>query len=175
MEVLQIPSELERMLALHAEAKPRRLLEIGCWDGGTLREWLRHAPGRATVVAVDPNHLNHSAYDEWRKPSTRLVVGYGLSQSESMVDLIREHAPYDWVFIDGDHGYGAVRHDVDVCLPLVSPGGLLLLHDITPAEGETVTGPSAVLDELEAAGHPVERIEAGGRLPWSAGIGVVRL
>jgi predicted O-methyltransferase YrrM len=173
MEVLQIPSELEQMVALYREKKPKRVLEIGCWDGGTLREWLTHAAPHAVVHAIDPEHRNEDAYDDWVKPDTVLTLGYGLSQSPEMIDAIRKCAPYDWAFIDGDHGYGCVRSDVDVCLPCMAPGGVMLLHDVTPAAGETVTGPGQVLAELQAQGYETEVFDVPDRYPWSAGIGVV--
>ncbi len=52
LEVLQVPSELARMVVLYRERKPRRVLEIGVWQGGTLREWIRNAPPGALIVAV---------------------------------------------------------------------------------------------------------------------------
>jgi spermidine synthase len=68
MEVLQIPSELEQALALHAKVKPRRVLEIGCWDGGTLREWLTAKPAPELVVAVSLEHRQPERYDSEPQP-----------------------------------------------------------------------------------------------------------
>lgn len=171
--MLQIQSELDRAVALYKRQKPARVLEIGCWDGGTLREWLTQGEPDL-VVAVDPDHRNQAAYEDWIGTAT-LVIGHGLSQSDEMKTLIRTHAPYDWVFVDGDHGYDNVRRDVDLCLPLVDPGGVLLLHDITPPAGWNTYGPREVLDELVAAGHRTEVFDVPERYDWSAGIGVVYL
>lgn len=39
-------------------------------------------------------------------------------------------APYDVIFIDGDHSYAGVKRDFEACRTLLSPGGLLLFHDV---------------------------------------------
>lgn len=176
MEVLQVGSELVQMMELHESAAPVRLLEIGCWDGGTLREWLTRAQPGSTIVAIDLEHRNADAYPEWIKPDTTLVLGEGASQSEEMIALAREHGPYDWVFIDGDHGEHAVQTDCDTCLPLVRPGGLLLFHDIAQGDGQEVTGPRHVFERLRAKGYIVEEyVEDPYPWLWAHGIGVVHI
>ncbi len=173
MEVLQIPSELDRALKLRDKLKPRRILEIGCWDGGTLREWLNGKPPPELVVAISLEHNQPEVYPAWVQKPTQLVVGTGDSLSEVMVHLIQEHAPYDWAFIDGEHSYPYVSHDVAVVLPLLISGSVLLLHDVTPDQFGSVLGPLQVLQELAEAGRRVEVYDVPERYPWSAGIGVV--
>ncbi len=175
MEVLQIQSELDRMLELRDLLRPRRILEIGCWDGGTLKEWLAGNPRPQKVVAVSLEHRQPEAYAKWTQPGTDLVVGTGDSATAPMVELIRLHSPYDWAFIDGDHGYQAVNHDVAVVMPLIVKGGVLLLHDITPSTDGTHCGPLQVFEELQADGHRTEVFDVEERYPWTAGIGVVYL
>src|SRR5690242_21400839 len=45
---------------LYRETAPTAVLEIGCWDGGTLQVWLAGCGPYARVVAVDPEHRNRS-------------------------------------------------------------------------------------------------------------------
>ena len=173
MELLQVASELEQMMALYRERKPKRVLEIGCWDGGTLREWLTQgAP--ATVVAVDLEHRNAGAYEEWRKARTKLHLYTGRSQDAAQVEAMQRHAPYDWAFIDGDHGDWGVRSDVSNVRPLIAAGGLLLLHDITPPEGTATYPPGNVLRELAAEGLETWTYASSEPAPWARGIGVVQ-
>ena len=181
MEVLQAIGELVEMRALYRERQPQRVLEIGVWDGGTLQEWLATRP--RLVVAVDPEHRNYEAYDEWQRPPTVLVLGWGRSQEPAMVSLMRENGPYDWVFIDGDHDPEMVRQDVENTLPLIREGGLMLLHDIAPGTANTeATGPRRVFDQLRQGRESWEYVSDGnivfpGRGPheWAHGIGVVQL
>lgn len=174
MEVLQVPSELEPMVDLYCERKPLRVLEIGCWDGGTLREWLEQAVPDAVVVAVDLEHRNAETYEEWRKPDTELLLYTGSSLEPEGIAFIREHGPYDWVFVDGDHGDYGVRSDVGVCLPLVTPGGLMLIHDVTPPSGDASYPPQVVFDELGTL-HETWSFQDPAPASWSRGIGVVQL
>jgi len=175
MEVLQIESELARAVALYASRKPGRVLEIGCWDGGTLREWLQAAEPPALVVAVSLEHRMPEQYEGWRQEGTQLVVGTGMSQEQPMLELMAEHAPYDWAFIDGDHGDWGVSHDVANVLPLMASGGVMLLHDVTPPEGWDTYGPLNEFRKLQEQGYRTEVYDVPERYPWSAGIGVVYL
>ncbi len=171
----QNPAELDRLRDLYLVNQPERVLEIGVWFGGTLREWLENAAIGATVVAVDPEHQSPNKYAGWSRPDTTLVVGTGRSQD--LHDLITEHAPYDWVFIDGDHTQEAVDHDVELTVPLVRKGGLLLLHDIV-AEGYPPLPPRIAFDRLAEEHETWEIVEPTP--VWypsdcGHGIGVVQL
>lgn len=126
----QVQAELDQMRDLYVERAPKKVLEIGVYYGGTLREWLTHAASNGTVVAVDPDHKNPELYEGWTRELTRLVVAHG--RTSEVTDLIKFHAPYDWVFIDGDHSEAGVRFDISFTLPLVRKGGLMLIHDILP-------------------------------------------
>lgn len=146
----QVPAELNRMRDLYIERAPKRVLEIGVFYGGTLREWLANAAPNATIVAVDPEHQNPNAYAGWRKPSTKLFILKGRSQDLSVE--IAGYAPYDWVFIDGDHTQDAVDADLALALRLTGPGGTILIHDIA-AEGFPPTPPRIAFDRITAAGY----------------------
>jgi cephalosporin hydroxylase len=129
-EVGQNPAELARAILLYYERDPKRVLEIGVWHGGTLREWLTNGAPEV-VVAVDPVHLNPERYEGWRQPDTKLVAVSGQSQDDAAMAVIRAYAPYDWVFIDGDHSTEGVEHDISLTAELMAPGGHMLIHDIT--------------------------------------------
>jgi predicted O-methyltransferase YrrM len=173
MEVLQVPEELARAVEIFEEEEPRRVLEIGCWDGGTLREWLQAATPPEVVVAISLEHRQPEAYAGWTQEGTKLVVGTGDSTSDEMKEIIQQHAPYDWAFIDGEHAYSYVREDCNTAEPLMVTGGVLLLHDITPSVGLDSCGPLEVFKEYQALGWETEVIEVGERKPWTQGIGVV--
>jgi predicted O-methyltransferase YrrM len=176
-EVGQSPAELRQAVQLYKDAQPYRVLEIGVLFGGTLRQWLDNARPGATIVAIDPNHINGSHYEEWRPDDVELVVGYGFSQSSQMVDLIREHAPYDFVFIDGDHTLEAVQADADLALDCARAGSLILFHDIIPPDGAGATPPGRVFESMPVE-HSWVIIEPRppGYPPESAnGIGVIRI
>ncbi len=161
------------MLELYCERQPRRVLEIGCWQGGTLREWLRLAVPAAHVVAVDLEHRNWRSYLAWGRPDVDCVCVTGRSQDPEIVSRIESLAPFDWVFIDGDHSDAGVRADVVLCLPLVVAGGALLLHDIEPPEGTASYPPGVLFAELTAAGYATTRFVDPEPQPCAHGVGVV--
>jgi len=125
---LMLPDEFDWLSSLYRAMRPERVLEIGTWQGGTLRKWLDGAP--ELVVAVDLEHQNAQAYAAWRQDRTELVVLTGPSQDPGVVSLAGARGPYDWLFIDGDHHLEAVSADVLLYSPMVRQGGVILLHDV---------------------------------------------
>lgn len=176
IETLQVESELEEMLALYRERAPVHALEIGVWQGGTLRRWLADAAPSATVVAVDPKHPNADVYDEWRREGGAdvAIAIWGLSEDKEVARTVEFYGPYDWVFIDGDHSLEAVRHDVQTYSPMIRQGGCLLLHDIVPPDGEKSYPPGEVFAALKGK-HLTRAIVSSEPSDVSHGIGVVFL
>jgi cephalosporin hydroxylase len=127
VEAFQNEWELRHMLAIVNELAPRRVLEVGCWHGGTLWHWLNYG-GR--VVAVDDAMRLESEWREWAVDTgSDLHLLRGLSQDEPIIQRAGELGPYDFIFIDADHRYDAVRADWDSYSPMLAPGGLVGFHD----------------------------------------------
>src|SRR3954471_3636820 len=80
IEVLQVETEFAQLRALYEKTSPAGVLEIGTYQGGTLREWLTHGDPLG-VVAVDIDHVNPGLYEGWRQPHTFLQVVTGDSRS----------------------------------------------------------------------------------------------
>jgi predicted O-methyltransferase YrrM len=182
MEVLQFQSELNSMIALYLERQPKRILEIGSWDGGTLKVWIDNAPPGATIVAIDLMHRNAMNYDKWARPDVSLMLRAGSSADQAGRDFIRCNGPYDWAFIDGSHDEPEVRSDVEACLESVRPGGLLLLHDVVPGKLNVEKPAPQLLFEELSVDHETwryvsdERVWISGEMhDWAHGIGVVQL
>ncbi len=174
-EVGQSPAELRQAVALYRKSGARRVLEIGVYYGGSLNAWLAEEP--ALVVAVDPEFRGLD-FRENVKPDTELIEINGRSQDLDVMDQIREHGPYDWVFIDGDHQYEAVASDARLALSVISTGGHILFHDIVPPPGEPTTPPGKVWTDLsrDFASFSFVEPRPPGYPPESAnGIGVISI
>lgn len=146
LATFQASFELDRMLALFVEKRPARVLEIGCWDGGTLWHWLQLAK-----VAVVIDDLMRRAED-WRRwaaeAGAKLHLLKGFSQEPEIVECAAALGPYDFMLVDGDHSYGAVKADWENYRPMMAQGGLMLFHDILPRPGY---GVDRVWSEIKAA------------------------
>jgi SAM-dependent methyltransferase len=175
VEVLQHPAELERLVSFYEACAPRRVLEIGCWQGGTMREWLSRAHPGTLVVAIDDAHRNATAYGEWAAPGVDVLAFWGKSQEDGACAVAWAHGPYDWIFVDADHAYAAVKADWDLYRPMCQiNGGRFLFHDISGGTSPIEEGVMQLWAELKAQGRwRMEEIE-DNHGEWG-GIGIVTL
>ncbi len=140
--VYQDEGELNRLLDLVRELKPKKILEIGSLHGGTLWYWMHTAPG-AEIVSVDSGvqafdgrfedieYARKNLWGEWAKETGCTLTQYrGDSRSRETVEGARQHAPFDFVFIDGGHTYDVAMADWQNYYPMVREGGMLAFHDI---------------------------------------------
>lgn len=109
-------------LILHTQ--PRAVIEIGCDRGVSTELFLLTA---ARVVAVDPWN-GPSSYQEF----VERCAGYPhleICRGKSPEALGKFGAEFDLCYIDADHSYEAVRHDILACTRIVKPNGWLAGHD----------------------------------------------
>src|SRR5262249_24071366 len=88
----QVRSELDGLLRLMvAQGRPRRILEIGTHNGGTLLGWSAIAADDATIISLDlPMGAYGGGYREWRAPIYR-----GFARAGQSIHLLRadSHEP----------------------------------------------------------------------------------
>src|SRR5258705_6825142 len=113
------------------------IVEIGCYEGSTTAALAANTTGR--VYSIDPFF------------SGRLGICYGevvakfvrwkrrLSNVEFLKAFSHDVAPQfrqsvDFIFIDADHSYEAIKKDWQDWFPKVKPGGIIALHDCHIAE-----------------------------------------
>ncbi len=171
-EVLQVQAELDWMTDLFVSREPKRVLEIGVYHGGTLKVWIEHAPANAHFVAVDLDlqYVFDNGLGLHGLQTLRPVKGS--SQDERVQRVIRANGPYDWAFIDGDHHLEAVESDVELVVPLIRAGGVLVLHDIVNLGHP---GPAEVLERLFDEGYGITQFVADTTVDDPHGFGVVHL
>ena len=142
--------ELE-WLATHA-AQSSKIIEVGCWMGRSTRALADATAG--TVWCVDSwtgtqgsqiaktKRGTLIATNQMLKPGIFAAFVANLSdhistghvqvlpaRSMFSVQILRCLAPFDVVFLDGDHAYASIAREITDFRPLVRPGGILAGHD----------------------------------------------
>jgi hypothetical protein len=141
--------------------------EVGVWKGDGAAAILRHTSPRKLTL-VDPwEHLpQEGSARAGRAPQQALddihasVASRFAEEIEAgQVELIRARSEQawerfgegelDWVWLDGDHSYEAVKHDLEALRRIVRPGGFIIGDDYT--YGWWGDGVIRAVDEFAAA------------------------
>lgn len=142
----QLAGEFGELLEIYCARRPRRVLEIGVREGGTLYQWIKHAGRGTTITAVEigmagdwgnrtmPDPIGWTEWAEAR--GAALVPIIGDSHEPEVISQIEGQAPFDFAFIDGDHSLFGVTCDFLVCSRLMREGGVIALHDILRNPGD---------------------------------------
>lgn len=173
--IYQHVAEFNELLKLYREEKPRRVLEVGSYHGGTLYHWLCNAQPGALVVSLDTYTAadNRHLYAGWVPEEVTLKVIRGDSCDPIVIESARDHGPFDWVFIDAGHWYDEVRSDWDNYAAMCEPGGIVALHDILDDRKHHPEIEVAQLwAEIGEEGYETREI-VHDRDAWWGGIGVV--
>lgn len=118
------------------------------------------------LICVDKWAVNptYAACDQSRHDSSKAEALRNIRGCDRPVDVIeawsleavatvKERLPggVDWVYLDADHSYGAVKADIAAWKPLIRPGGILAGHDF-------------VLDGFHMPGEPLtaHEVSPGG-------------
>ena len=121
-------------------AAARKTIEVGCWRGRSTTVMAEATAG--TIWCVDPwtgtqdaphkpvkrDVLRMFAENLWDHIATGRVQVLP-ARSLVALDVLRYLAPFDFVFLDGDHAYDSVAPEIEAFRPLVRPGGVLAGHD----------------------------------------------
>jgi len=182
---LQIRAEIQQLLQLLHSHQPRRILEIGTANGGTLFLFSRIAAPDCHLISLDlPGGEFGEGYPVWKMPLYRSFALPGqridLLRADShdtsipprIQQLLGENEKLDFLFIDGDHTYAGVKSDFDMYSPLVRPGGIVAFHDIAQHKSDDCQV-TDYWNELKKS-HPHQEFIDDGRRGWG-GIGVLFL
>jgi len=125
--IVQDPIELWQLVQKIQELNPARSLEIGVANGG-VTSFLHKVSGQ--VVGVDRLIAHAQNYGDYTGGNPAPILIEGNSADPVIIAAVEEFAPYDFLFIDGDHSYEGCKADWDNYSPMVRPGGLIGFHDV---------------------------------------------
>lgn len=134
--IYQDERELEMLAAVLDNVDIHRTLEIGSAYGGTLYRWLQRSKPGDLIVSLDigdERMVNHPLWRSWVPEGVRLELVVANSQTSEAYFAVTGHSlEYDFIFIDGDHKYEAVKTDWMMYRGLCRKGGVIVFDDIKP-------------------------------------------
>lgn len=166
------------VFAKYASLTAGTLVEIGAAHGASAILILANAPASAAIHSIDPFVPDSMggfrvSPGECRRNVSRALksmrIPHAINRWHLHVQPSYELAcswnePIDFLYIDGDHTYEAVRKDFDAWSPHVRSGGWVLLHDsrreANAPEGKFARGwpgPTQLAEELKTR-HDLELV-----------------
>ena len=107
----------------------RNLLEIGVYDGGSLRMWSEFLPdAQVTGLDIDPRCLEFSG-------GNATVLMCDQSDAQQLVDVAVKLGPFDVIIDDGSHIWSHQILTFETLFPFVAPGGVFIIEDIDTSFG----------------------------------------
>jgi predicted O-methyltransferase YrrM len=163
-ETWTLPEE-SACLRQYATGK-KRIAEIGIWEGWTTRRVREVMSPDGTIFAIDPfapgrlgvSYQKVIAAWEVARVSNGKVLWLYTTGVEAARDPRVVAAPFDFVFIDGDHTYEGLRADWVAWSPLIAPGGIVALHDSFAPEGHADGGSVHYSNEVIALDERFEQV-----------------
>jgi predicted O-methyltransferase YrrM len=185
------PGERRAIYQLIAWLKPRRVLEIGTHIGASTlviaQALASHAEPDSYLLTgdiLDVNDPEQGAFSNLGTPSPREgLARLGIEnrvrfEAKPALQLMRHlDQKFDFIFLDGDHSAPSVYQEIAAALDLLSPGGLILLHDFYPEgkriypSGMIVPGPFVAAQRINSEFRGLNFIPLG-ELPWETKQGV---
>lgn len=147
--------ELAVLAALVAARRPRRVFEIGTFDGRTAVNLAANAGDDAIVYTLDlpasgapalAVHDDDRPFIDRSRGGARGSRIRAAPERERIVQLEGDSATFDYspfldamdmVFVDGAHSHEYVVSDSRTALALAAPGALIVWHDYGEWEGVT--------------------------------------
>lgn len=135
----QNKKELTYLVNEVLKIKPEVVLEIGAWRGYSAELWAQIFRSEHVITVDNDADSLKFLKDRQRKgeldylrPSCISPI-FGDSGDQETYNTIREMIEgvgIDFLFIDGDHHYEAVKRDYELYGTMVNPGGIIAFHDI---------------------------------------------
>jgi predicted O-methyltransferase YrrM len=151
----KLKSELSEDLFVHfpyfRSVANGNILEIGVKYGESTRAFVlgleENDPG-GHVWSVDIDLSCSGIFNhEWNPFWT--FIGANSEDKVSVLSHIPDGTRFDVLFIDGDHSFEGCYADLVNYVPLVKPGGLVLVHDIRPNDGYSFPGVRTAFEKFE--------------------------
>jgi predicted O-methyltransferase YrrM len=129
--------EILQLLDLVKTLRPKRVMEIGTFRGGTLFLLSQFCGQNSKIISLDNKYppFYKSAMKKFSSQGRRISF-FEMDSHDSYSKILIERSlagkKIDFLFIDGDHSYEGTKKDFEMYSPLVRSGGMIAFHDINP-------------------------------------------
>lgn len=148
----QIPEEFEELLKFYKALKPSNVLEIGSLLGWSLKRFIENLKPNSNIISIDlpvreftgpaDHRVNQQEFGHlilWKKWAKQhrvnlFVIPESSFENNTFLQVKSITPVLDFIFIDGNHTYEAIKSDFNIYSQLVRPGGLIAFHDIAKNE-----------------------------------------
>jgi len=138
--IQQVREELVEFLELLLGNNTKTMLQVGLGHFASTHFVLSLLLDHTCTIEYDKLHFDRYS-GEINKSLETIIVGD--STSTEVIENAKQRAPFDAVFIDGNHSYEYVKKDLDNYQDLVRVGGIVALHDAN-FEGERYGTPQVI-------------------------------
>ena len=141
----RLSTDLEcRVLGEFAAKARLGIIEIGVFDASTTKEFATKT--QVPIYGIDPiipdsmgeRNVGNEVHIE---NNMKFYKDFHFVKDFSYNAVKTWDKPFDFIFIDGDHTYEAVKQDFEDWFPLLAKGGIVAFHDSAP-----VTSIAAIFD-----------------------------
>jgi len=161
VKIKKLIDQYERAFSRRPGLKPRHILEIGMFDGGSLAFWHEILRPKK-IVGVDLKAREDSAYfrDYVRtrglESKVRSYWGTNQADERGLLRIVEEEfgGELDMVMDDASHFYEPTLASFQILFPLLPPGGLYIIEDWAWEHWK----------EFHSPHHPWARIQSPTRL-----------
>lgn len=101
--------------------RPVKLLEIGWFDGASMKTWRAYLHEDSTIVGVDIEPKKSIGGVHFRRAD---------ATSLKVVEVVDEFGPFDFIIDDGSHLSPDVIASFTLLWPHVAPGGYYIVEDL---------------------------------------------
>lgn len=108
-----------------------RILEIGTHSGATAT-WLAKQRPRVQFIGLDIFVAKDAAFGLPAVRNSQQCENYQIFVGTTTQFEKLNPAKFDLIVVDANHHYTPVLNDLQMAMPLLTPGGVLLAHDYTP-------------------------------------------
>jgi predicted O-methyltransferase YrrM len=184
------PGDRRALYYLTKAFKPKSFLEVGTHIGASTLFIARalKSNGQGRVTTVDIYDVNDPVKALWKQCGASACPRDMLARAQcddlvsfsaigALPHLEQTSEKYDFIFLDGDHSAPSVYNEIAAALNVLSPGGVILLHDVFPngkplyPDNNIIHGPWQAAARIQKE-VPGLKILPLGDLPWPTKQGV---